>query len=144
MSTVVPVATAGERRPIGLVALVLFFGAGMCIAGLSAVSLSMPGSWLEPMWRLNPDARDGFRTLGGLWSVLLMVTVSASCGIAAIGLWRLKRWGWQVAIALLSINLLGDLANAVVRDDWRTLIGMPIGGAMLLYLTRPRLRELMR
>lgn len=93
MSTVVPVATAGERRPVGLVALVLFFGAGMCMAGLSAVSLSMPGSWLEPMWRLNPEARDGFRTLGDRWSVLLMVAVSASCGGAAIGLWQLKAVG---------------------------------------------------
>ena len=33
-------------------------------------------------------------------------------------------------------NLLGDLANAVIRRDPRTLIGIPIAGVLLWYLLR--------
>ena len=29
---------------------------------------------------------------------------------------------------------MGDLLNAFVRNDLRTLIGLPIGGAMIAYL----------
>jgi hypothetical protein len=37
--------------------------------------------------------------------------------------------------------LLGDALNALVRADWRTLIGLPIGGAMLAYLLSKRVRN---
>jgi hypothetical protein len=72
--------------------------------------------------------------------------ITASCLIlflrpAAVGLWTHRRWGYRVGIAVLSVNLLGDLLNAVVRGDWRTLIGLPIGGAMLAYLLSRRIRN---
>ena len=41
-----------------------------------------------------------------------------------------------LAAVLLVTNLLGDLANAVVRGDPRTLIGIPIVGVLLWYLLR--------
>jgi len=28
--------------------------------------------------------------------------------------------------------------NALIANDWRTLIGLPIGGAMLVYLLKKR------
>jgi hypothetical protein len=38
------------------------------------------------------------------------------------------------SVGLLSINLAGDVLNGFGRGDWMTLIGLPIGGAMLGYL----------
>jgi hypothetical protein len=38
------------------------------------------------------------------------------------------------------VNLLGDTLNAMVRGDWRTIIGLPIGGLMLVYLMSRRVR----
>jgi hypothetical protein len=70
--------------------------------------------------------------------VLLMATVSLACLGAAVGLWTGRRAGYRLATALLLTNLLGDLANAVVRRDPRTLIGIPIVAVLLWYL---RLRE---
>jgi hypothetical protein len=35
---------------------------------------------------------------------------------------------------------VGDLLNAFLRGDWRTLIGLPIGAAMLTYLLSRRIR----
>lgn len=40
----------------------------------------------------------------------------------------------RLALAILSVNILGDLFNALMRHDLRTLIGLPIGGAMIAYL----------
>jgi hypothetical protein len=43
----------------------------------------------------------------------------------------------------LGINLVGDTTNTVVSHDWRTLIGLPIGGAMIFYLLHNLRRQRM-
>jgi apolipoprotein N-acyltransferase len=133
----------GRYRPIGLTALSVFFGAGFLVSSLSALALAFPGSWLEPMWRLNPEARTDFARIGG-WAVVLMIAVATACAGAAVGLWRRRRWGHRLATGVLAVNLLGDLLNAFVRGDHRTLIGLPIGGAMLGYLVSRRVRNRFR
>jgi ABC-type branched-subunit amino acid transport system permease subunit len=122
-------------RPLGITALALFFGFGSLAAGASALSLAFPGSPLEAMWRLNPAARTDLGRLGP-WAVVLMLAVSAACAAAAVGLWTGRPSGRRLAIALLVVNLTGDLLNSLVRGDLRALIGLPIGGAMLWYLLR--------
>ena len=74
----------------------------------------------------------------GAWlvalSIVLMFVVGSACASAAIGLATRARWGRQLALGILIVNLIGDLLNAFVRHDLRTLIGLPIGGAMIGYL----------
>ena len=103
----------------------------MC--ALTICLLLFPGSALDSLWRLNPDARLAFESLG-YWSSVLMFTVGTACLFAAIGLWRAKLWGAWLALAILSINMLGDLANVFLRRDYRGLIGVPIAGAMMFFL----------
>jgi hypothetical protein len=122
-----------SRRPSGITALSLFFMFGTVMSGLAAIMLLMPGSVLEPLWWLNPHARDGFTAMG-LWGVLLMAVVCVACGMTALGLRRCKRWGYRMALSILAINLAGDVANAVIAHYWRTLVGLPIGGAIIVYL----------
>ncbi len=122
-----------SRRPPGITALSFFFMFGTVMSALAAIMLLMPGSVFEPLWRLNPHARDGLTAIG-LWGVLLMGVVCVACGMTALGLRRCKRWGYQMAFSILTINLAGDTANAVIAHDWRTLVGLPIGGAMIVYL----------
>jgi hypothetical protein len=90
-----------------------------------------------------PEARVGFARIGP-WAIVLMIMVALACSGAAIGLWTGRRWGYRLAVGVLSCNLLGDLLNAVVRDDRPTLIGLPIGGAMLGYLLSRRIRDRFR
>jgi hypothetical protein len=45
-----------------------------------------------------------------------------------------------LAVAILAVNLLGDLLSAVALGDLRTLIGVPIAGAIIMYLVSPRTR----
>ena len=71
----------------------------------------------------------------------MMILVAAACASAAVGLWTRRLWGYRLAVGLLSVNLVGDVLNGFLRGDWRTLIGVPIGGVMLGYLLRRRTRE---
>lgn len=107
------------------------FGATMC--ALTVFLLLFPSSTLAFLWRLNPDARLAFESLG-YWSVVLMLMVGTACLFAAIGLWRARPWGTWLAVIILSINILGDLMNVFVRHDYRGLIGVPVAGAMILFL----------
>jgi sterol desaturase/sphingolipid hydroxylase (fatty acid hydroxylase superfamily) len=120
---------------VGLRLLAIFFGFGACMCALTVVLLLFPGSELDRLWELNPTARTSFQTMGS-WSVSLMVLVGAACAAAAIGLLRCATWGKWIAIVILVVNLVGDLANAVLRHDYRSLIGLPIAAAMILYLIR--------
>ena len=130
-----------QRVPLGIKLLAAFFafGAAMCL--LTTVMLLFPGSELDSLWRLNPDAQVAFQKIGKL-SILLMLIVGAACASAAIGLARRARWGIPVALVILTFNLAGDALNALVRHDLRTLIGLPIGGAMIAYLLSVRRRVL--
>jgi hypothetical protein len=129
----------GARRPAGLTALAIFFALGTIPAAATAFALAWPGAWSETMWRLKPEAPADLARLGP-FAIPLMTLVAAACAGAAIGIWRGAEWGRRLGVGLLGVNLLGDTLNAVLRGDWRTLIGIPIGGAMLAYLLSPRVR----
>ena len=125
------------RKDRGVTLLAAFFVFGSVMAFLSFLGLLLPGGPLEPIWRLNPRAHAALSDLGW-WGVVLMVSVAMACVLAAIGLWVRARWGWWLALTVLSLNVVGDVLNAVLRSDPRTLIGIPIGGALILFLLRGR------
>lgn len=129
-----------KRVPLGLRLLAIFFGFGAFMSALTIVLLLFPGTALDVVWRLNPQAQRSFQSLGTL-SILLMAVVGSSCGAAAIGLFRGARWGRVLGFVILLVNLVGDTANAVLRHDYRALIGIPIAGVMIIYLWRTTRRK---
>jgi hypothetical protein len=131
-------ASGGRGRPGGVTALAIFFLAGALVACACAFALAFPGSLLEPMWRLNPSAREAFGSLGG-WSVLLMTAVCVACAASGVELLRAQRRGYVLALGILAVNLAGDLVNGLWREP-RALAGVPIAAAMLLYLRSARVR----
>ena len=126
--------------PVGVKLLIVFFcfGAAMCL--LTIAGLLFPGSLMEPMWRLNPAARAGLEKMGN-FSFLLMAVVGFACGLTALGLARRASWARHLAIGVLCVNLVGDLANALLRHDLRTLIGLPIAGILIVYLCGKTVRR---
>jgi hypothetical protein len=129
------------RIPPGVNFLAAFFVFGTAMSGLASIGLLFPGSVLEPMWRLNPESRASLASLGPV-GIGLMATVSMACAAAAYGLRALSAWGHKLAVALLVVNLLGDAAGAIFRNDLWTLIGIPIGGLLIAYLLQPHVRAL--
>jgi len=105
----------------------------MCV--LTLLLLLFPGSALDSLWRLNPEARLAFQSFGR-WSFVLMLTVGIACAMATIGLWQGKVWGTRLALTILSVNMIGDIVNALFRRDYRALIGLPVGAAMIFLLVR--------
>jgi hypothetical protein len=91
-----------NRRP-GVIGIAAFFAFGALMASLATLTLLMPASNLQGIWRLNPQAHDG--------------------------LVRMGFWG---------IGLMGVVA--FYRGDLRTLIGVPIGAALIAYLLSRRVR----
>jgi len=126
-----------QNRSAGIIALALFFAFGAVASGLTIFLLLFPGSGIEPLWQLNPKAHQGFAGMGH-WGVLLMLVVCVACLTASIGLWRRTTWGLWTAVVILVFNLLGDIANAAFAHEYRSLIGVLIGGIMLVYLLRHR------
>lgn len=129
-----PVTFHIMKRQVGRALFVGFFGFGACMCILTMVLLLVPGSGLDLVWRLNPNARSIFESLGPL-SLVIMAVVGCACAAAAIGLAKNSRWGYQTARLVLLLNAIGDLANSLVRHDPRTLIGLPVAAAMLIYLS---------
>ena len=129
-----------KSRPLGVSALSIFFGVATLITTIAAVSLLFPNGFLEPIWRLNPRGRAGLGAIG-MWAVLLFSMVGFACAVAAIGLWQKRWWGYCTAIAVLSINLLGDLFNVVSGNEPRAVIGIPIAALIIIYLLTPKVRQ---
>jgi hypothetical protein len=123
---------------VGRILLVIFFAAGALISVVVMLALVFPGTDLESVWRLKPEARTQFQTIGRGASAALMTIVATGCGFAAVGLARNREWGRRLAIGILIINLIGDLLNAFFTRDAKTLIGLPIGGLMILFLVRTK------
>src|SRR5271165_3448693 len=102
-----------SKRPFGITALGVFFCFGTLACGVSAISLLRPGSFLEPIWRLNQRGHEAFLHMG-LWVPLLLVAVCLACATSACGFLAGKRWGYRLGVSLLLINLVGDLLNVIL------------------------------
>ena len=113
--------------------LAVFFAFGTMMCALTLILLLFPGSALDSLWRINPEARVALQSFGR-WSFVLMLTVGTACLFAAIGLWRGTVWGTGLALTILSVNIIADLINAFLRRDYRALIGLPVSAAMIFYL----------
>lgn len=126
--------TARDRLVRWLFATFFIFGATAC--AVTVFALLFPRVQVDLVWRLNPEAQVRFQQLGRDLSVLLMLMVGVACGSAAFGRAKSRPRGRALAMVILAVNLLGDTANAIFRHDPRTLIGLPIAGAMIFYLWR--------
>src|SRR5207244_13162963 len=90
-----------------------FFAFGTAMCTLTIVLLIFPGSPLDSLWTLNPDARVAFQSLGkgAIW---LMFVVGAGCAFAAIGLWRRSLWGIRIALVIVYLTIFRYLLDVVL------------------------------
>jgi hypothetical protein len=132
-----PIAIPPMRRPWTVTFLSLFFCLGATISATSLLALATPGGFLEPMWRLNPRAKEQFASMG-VWASVLMAFVAVACLAAAVDLWR--RFGYVLGLTLLTVSLLGDLANAVLGLEPRAWVGVPVAALFLAVLATGRAR----
>lgn len=109
------------------------------MAALAAVTLLWHGTVLDRAWALNPRA---YKQLAPVSSVAgpLFLLLCALLISAAIGWFKHRRWGWRLTVAIMAIQMSGDMFN-LLRGDWLGgAVGVTIAGALLLYLFKSGIR----
>jgi hypothetical protein len=126
-------------RPRGFTAIGVFLFFGAIMASLAATTLLWRGTPLDRLWALNPMAYKQLAPLGRMFGILFLL-LGAALATAAIGWFRRRLWGWRLAVAIITTQVLGDVVNCV-RGDWlRGGTGAIIAGALLLFLLQLRIR----
>jgi len=128
----------GPKTPgFTAVGIFLFFAAVM--ASLAATTLLWRGTVLDCVWALNPTAYKQLAPVGGTVGIFFLL-LGAVLAAAGIGWFRRRLWGWRLAVAIITAQVLGDVVNCI-RGDWlRGGAGLIIAGALLLFLLQPRIR----
>jgi hypothetical protein len=130
---------ANEQRPAGFLLIGAFFVFGAIMATYAGVTLLWPGTYLDRIWQLNPNAHIQLQAMGRLAGIPFLILVIALL-LAAIGWFRRRYWGWLLGVAIVAMNLLGDIGNLLMGERLKAMVGLIIAGLLLYYLTRPRVR----
>lgn len=120
-----------------MIGIFLFFGGAM--AGLAATTLLLPGTSLDGAWSLNPTAYQQLSPLGRKAGILFLL-LAVVLVLSGVGWFQRRLWGWRLAVAIVTTQVLGDITN-LVRGDWLLGgTGAIVAGALLFYLLTPRVR----
>lgn len=130
-----------DVRAFTPIALGCFFTFATVMTGVVSITLFAPGGPLDAMWQVKPHE----------YQDLLLLRPASSAGFAALciamaatafGCFRRKRWGWMLAVAIFTINALGDAAHGLSGAWLEGAIGVAIAMLILWWLTQPRVRAL--
>jgi hypothetical protein len=133
-----PPALASPPRGMIAIGIFLLFGAAMAL--LAGISVVKPGTPLDCLWALNPTAYKRLAPLGRPVGALFLL-LSATLGSAGTGWLRRRKWGWQLAVAVVATQVLGNLVNASRGRVVEGSIGLVVAVALLLYMSRPHVRS---
>jgi hypothetical protein len=128
-----------QTRPAGFFALGAFFFFGAMMATLAATTLLRPGTMLDRAWVLNRPGHDQLASVGR-WIGIPFLIFAVVLFLAGLGWFKRRRWGWLLGVGVIAVNLIGDLIHFIAGDWLRSTVGVVIAGALLVYITRPRLR----
>jgi hypothetical protein len=135
--------TDEPQRPRGFAAIGAFFLFGATMAGYAAVTLLKPGTVLDGLWVLNKTGHAQLASLGksaGFGFIVLSLLLCA----ASVGWFQRRYWGWVLGTTIIAINAVGDLINSALGEWLKGAVGVAIAGLLLIYMTRPGLRNYFR
>jgi hypothetical protein len=128
------------KRPKGFFALAVFFFIAGTMATFAAVTLLHPGTFLDRAWALNPDAHAQMLPLGKIVGAPFIV-LAITLFLAGVGWIRRRYWGWLLGVSVIAINLAADITHFFLGDRMKSAVGMVIASLLLLYMTRPAVRN---
>jgi hypothetical protein len=123
-----------------MTAIGIFLLFGAIIGSLAGTTLLWRGTPLDRMWVLNVRAYNQLTPLGraiGIPFLLLGVALFT----AGVGRFKHRRWGWHLAVAIIAIQITGDLVSMVMGEALRGAAGAAIAGALLCFMTRRSVLE---
>jgi hypothetical protein len=130
-----------RRHSLAFIAVGVFLFFGALMALLAAITLMLPGTLLDEIWRLNPYAYSEMKPYG---KIIGMPLALLSCALAASGYgwFRRRVWAWRLAVSLIAIQVLANFINLFLGRILEGSTGLVLAGALLLYLLRRRTRDI--
>jgi hypothetical protein len=125
------------RHTLTAIGLFLVFASSM--AALAGIMLIWPGTVLDRLWSLNETAHAELRKAGNYLGPLFWA-LSVILAADAVGWFRRRLWAFRLTVAVIAMQLAGDLINLMRGDFMRGTAGILIAGALLLYLIRSNSR----
>jgi isoprenylcysteine carboxyl methyltransferase (ICMT) family protein YpbQ len=130
-------------RPVGILIIGLFLLVAPLILVVSAISLLVPGTWLDQIWVVNETGYNQMLPYRGLVATGFLA-LSVVIGLAGIGLLSGRKWGWWLTIIVFAANAIGDAVRFLTGDILGGSVGLVVVGLLLLYLTRPKVKDFFR
>jgi hypothetical protein len=132
--------TRAAQLPPGFKAVGVFLFFGFVMACLAGTTLFWRGTPLDRMWALNLRAYNQLAPHGRVVGILFLL-LDFALFAAGTGWFRRRRWGWRLAVAIFTTQVLGDLVNAFMGDFVRGAVGFTVAGALLVFLLRQDVRS---
>jgi hypothetical protein len=123
----------------GIIAVGIFLLFGAIMACLAGTTLVWRGTVLDGIWPINAPAYRRLAPFGKTVGIPLLL-LGATMAVAGTAWFKRRVWGWRLAVAIIAIQVFGDLVNTFMGDLVRGGVGFVIAGALLLYLLRPQVR----
>jgi hypothetical protein len=131
------------QAPRGLTAFGTFLLWGATMASLAGITLVWRGTALDHIWAINPVGYMQLTPLeskAGMLFVILAVTLTA----AGIGWLKRLRWAWQLSVAIIAAQVIGNIVNILLGRTLEGAVGITASGALLWYLLWRRVRAVFR
>jgi hypothetical protein len=123
---------------IKVIGVFLFFGSIMAL--LASISLLFPNTPLINIWTINPSAYKELKPFSQIAGIGFLALAPVLI-IAGYGVFKFKGWGLKIAIVIISMNALGDIANMLRGEVLKGLAGAIIASSLLLYLLSTSVRK---
>jgi hypothetical protein len=130
-----------EGLSLALKSIGVFLVFGSVMAALAGVTLVWPGTPLDRMWRLNARAYAQLVPLGRAAGMPFLL-LGYALAVASVGWFKLRIWGWRIAVAVIGIQVLGDVVNIFLKHFVEGAVGVAIAGALLLYLLKAEVKDI--
>jgi hypothetical protein len=127
------------RQPATPLVAGVFFALATGITAVAGISLLLPGSALDGMWRIKPEEHEQLLSAGVLAS-LGFFGLSAIMASTSAGSFLLRRWAWWLAMIVFLVYDLGDDIRAALGAPVEGVIGVSAVALILFWLTRPDVR----
>jgi hypothetical protein len=109
------------------------------MAALAGTMLLWPNTALDGLWSLNPAAHKALARFGSSGGTLFYL-LSIVLVVAAVGWFKQRTWGWRLTIAIIFTQVVGDFVNLMRGDLLRGCTGLLVGGSLLIFLMRSKIR----
>jgi len=110
------------------------------MAAYAALTLLWPGTFLDLLWMMNPRGHAELVPFARIAAPAFMI-LSAALAATAIGWLRHRYWGWVWGLSIIAINATGDLLNLARHEVLKGAIGIVVAGLLLIYMSRPSVRN---